>query len=121
MIESEKKDIVSETTELFDIEKLYKTDQNSIILNISESFYSNYARINVSNRDVNIDFIEMPGVKKEDKIVINAIRIKLPHSVAQNLAGLLIGLLEKAYNGGNMEQYKPLSKPDLINLPSDES
>jgi len=75
----------------------------------------------VSNRDVSIDFIELPGVKKEDKTIINAIRIKLPHSVAQNLAGLLIGLLEKAYQEGQIEQYKPLSKPDLGNTQGDGS
>jgi hypothetical protein len=121
MIENVKKNTIPEATESFDIDKLYKTDQNNIILNISESVYSNYARINVSNRDVSIDFIEFPGVKKEDKLIIDAIRIKLPHSVAQNLAGILIDLLEKTYVDGNMEQYKPLSKADLKNLPSDGS
>ncbi|MBP7070422.1 MAG: DUF3467 domain-containing protein [Methanothrix sp.] len=95
-----------------DLNDLYKTDLSNMTLNLPESFYSNLAITNVSNADIRIDFLQVPGLNKDGKSVIEARRILLPHSVAQKLAALLLGALEKAYNEGKIEQYMPTDNSD---------
>lgn len=94
-----------------DFGSYYESNQENTILDISSSFYSNYAIIQTSNRDVYIDFLEMPGIKKDGKMNICAKRIMLPHAVAQKLAEVILTNLEKSYKDGNIEQYQP-SKSD---------
>jgi hypothetical protein len=90
-----------------DFSKDYDINQGNILLDISDAFYSNYAIIQISNRDVYIDFLELPGIKKEGRMTVSGKRILLPHAVAQKLAEVIIANLENSYKTGKLEQYKP--------------
>lgn len=95
-----------------DLNDLYKIEPGNTILNMSESFYSNLAVANVSNADIRIDFLQVPGINKDGKSIIDARRIVLSHGVAQRLAEILINTLEKAYESGKMDQYIPADNSD---------
>jgi len=78
---------------------------------ISYSTYSNLAYIQVTHRDVYIDFLEMPGIKREDgKMHVDGTRVFMSHAAAQKLAEALNGILEKVYSEGGMENYCPADK-----------
>jgi hypothetical protein len=91
----------------YDFTEEYRMDQASTVLNIIDSFYSNFAIIQTSNRDVYIDFLELPGIKKEGETIVSGKRILLSHGVAQKLAEVILSSLEKTYKEGNIEQYNP--------------
>lgn len=90
-----------------DFSKYYEFEPNKVELNILDSFYSNYAIIQTSNRDVYIDFLELPGVTREGKMTVSGKRILIPHGVAQKMAEVILSNLEKSYKDGKLEQYKP--------------
>ena len=86
------------------IGELYKFDAKDLQLNITEVRYSNLAWIQLSPRDVMIDFLEMPGVKKDEKMAVNGIRIYMPHTVAEKLSKVLGNVLKQVQNKGEIEQ-----------------
>lgn len=90
-----------------DISDLYKFEPSDLVLEITEEHYSNLAYIQVTTRDVYIDFLPMPGVKKDGKTVIKGTRIFMSHSAAQKLAETLGRVLERADKESGMETYQP--------------
>ena len=76
-------------------------------LDIRSSTYSNMAFIQVTHRDVFIDFLEMPGIKSGDKVAVPGTRIFMSFAAAQRLSEALTGVLEKVHGEGGMEQYVP--------------
>lgn len=93
-----------------DIKEIYKFDPKDITPDISVVRYSNLAYIQVTHRDVYIDFLEMPGIKKDGKILLNGTRIYMSFVAAQKLAEALQGILEQVHSRGEMEKY--LSKEE---------
>lgn len=89
----------------FDLEKMYSFDPKDAVPEISPIRYSNLAYIHVSQSDVYIDFLEMPGVKREGKVLVPGTRIYMSHAAAQKLAEALGGILEKVNSGEGMEKY----------------
>jgi len=89
----------------FDLEKMYSFDPNDAVPEISPIRYSNLAYIHVSQRDVYIDFLEMPGVKREGKVLVPGTRIYMSHVAAKKLAETLSGILEKVHADEGMEKY----------------
>jgi hypothetical protein len=59
------------------------------------------------DQDVFIDFMRIPGVKKEGKMVAGATRIYLTHVQAAKLARSLQSVLQSSYEAGRMETYPP--------------
>jgi hypothetical protein len=112
----EENDVVKRTEKAsFDIGDLYKFRPEELILNISSTHYSNITYMQVASREVILDFLELPGIKKENKMVINGIRIYLSHEAAQTLVEKLGKLLEQAYSKGTIAELK-FSKPDEVEL-----
>jgi len=97
------RDTIEELT--FDLREMYRLDPKDAVPDISHMHYSNLAFIHVSNRDVYIDFLEMPGVKKEGKVLIPGIRIFLTHAAAQKLAEALNRTLETVSAKGDFEKF----------------
>ncbi|MGB2727827.1 MAG: DUF3467 domain-containing protein [Halobacteriota archaeon] len=95
------------TIDVKDILKdLYRHDPKDLRLDISAIAYSNLANINVSSRDVYIDFLEMPGIMKDGIPVVTGTRIYLSHVAAQKLAKALSEVLEHVHSKGDMEKYQ---------------
>lgn len=88
-----------------DLANLYKFDPDDLVTDIKTSAYSNLAFIQVTHRDVFIDFFEMPGMKKDGKMVMPGTRVYMSFAAAQRLSEALTGILEKAHKDGGMEQY----------------
>ena len=93
-----------------DIRELYKFDTKDITPDISIVRYSNMAYIQITQRDVYIDFLEMPGIRKEGKVLLNGTRIYMSFVAAKSLAESLLGVLEQVHSSGKMEKY--LSKDE---------
>ena len=99
-----KKDETSREELTIDLRELYKYDTKDLQVDITAVRYSNLSWIQVSPRDVSIDFLEMPGVKKDDKIAINGTRIYLSHVAAEKLSEVLGNVLKRVHNRGEIEQ-----------------
>ena len=68
---------------------------NEATIEISNTYYSNEMHIRASKDDVHIDFLEMPGVIRENKMVLKGIRVYLSENKAKELASGINGLLTK--------------------------
>jgi fido (protein-threonine AMPylation protein) len=90
-----------------DLAELYQFKPEDLIADIKDSTYSNLAFIQVTHRDVFIDFFEMPGMKREGKMVMPGRRVYMSFAAAQRLSEALSGILEKAHKDGEMENYIP--------------
>ncbi len=88
-----------------DLRELYKFEQKDIIPDISIVRYSNLAYIQITHRDVYIDFLEVPGIKKDGKVLLNGTRIYMSFAGAQKLAETLQELLEQVDSRGGIEKY----------------
>ena len=88
-----------------DLANLYKFEPEDLVTDIRTTAYSNLAFIQVTHRDVFIDFFEMPGTKKDGKMVMPGTRVYMSFAAAQRLSEALTGILEKAHRDGGMEQY----------------
>ena len=87
-----------------DIRELYNFNAGDVKIDITITRYSNLAYVQVSPRDVQIDFLEMPGVKKDDKMNVNGTRIYMSHVSAQRLSEVLSGVLKQVHSRGEIEQ-----------------
>lgn len=90
-----------------DLADLYAFNPEDLIADIRTSAYSNLAFIQVTHRDVFIDFFEMPGTKEDGKMVLPGTRVFMSFAAAQRLSEALNGILEKAHGDGEMEQFIP--------------
>lgn len=90
-----------------DLRELYTFKPEDLVTDIKASTYSNLAFIQVTHRDVFIDFFEMPGTKKDGKMVMPGTRVFMSFAAAQRLSEALTGILEKVHKDGTMEQYVP--------------
>ncbi len=88
-----------------DLSEFFKFDPKDVVPDISIVRYSNFAAINVTNRDVHIDFLEMPGIKKDGRVLLNGTRIYMSYSAAQKLAEVLQKALEEVHSTGKMEMF----------------
>jgi len=89
-----------------DIGKCYTFAPEDFELDITTVRYSNSSFIQVTGQDVFVDFLELPGVKKEGKMVANATRIYMTHVQAEKLADTLRNILESTYQAGRMETFR---------------
>ena len=88
-----------------DLKEIYRVDPKNILPDISAIHYSNLAYVQVSQRDVCIDFLEMPGIKRDGKFFVTGTRIYMSHTAAKKLADVLGESLEHVYIQGDMETY----------------
>ncbi len=93
-----------------DMAKIYAMSFENAEPNIQVTGYSNLAYIQVSQRDVYIDFLELPGMKKDNKVQINGIRIYMSFAAAQKLSETLGNILENVHSKGGMEEYTGKTK-----------
>jgi len=90
-----------------DLSRLYSFSQEDVDLEITSTSYSNMAFIQVTHRDVFIDFLEMPGIRSGDRVAVPGTRIFMSFAAAQRLSEALTGVLEKVHREGGMEEYVP--------------
>ncbi len=95
------------TTAEINFSEWLKPDVENVVPDISVVKYSNYALIQVMERDMLIDFLELPGIKKDGKWVINTTRVYLTHSHGQKLAKSILKLLATSNENHNFEKYIP--------------
>lgn len=105
LIKEEKASAKEEGPITVDLRELYKFEPKDIIPDISMVRYSNLAYIQITHRDVYIDFLEMPGIKKDGKVLLNGTRIYMSFVAAQKLAETLQDILEQVNSRGEMEMY----------------
>ena len=86
-----------------DISKLFKLDPDEIKLDVDHVHYSNVAYIQVNQRDVQVDFLQLPGIPKENGTMAKTTRIYLSHISAKRLAETLLQTLKNASEGGQIE------------------
>lgn len=90
-----------------DIGKCYQFKPEDFEIDVTSVHYSNNSFIQVMGQDVFVDFLELPGVKKDGKMVANATRIFLTHVQAKKLVDTLGNILERSHKAGRMEIYEP--------------
>ncbi|MBN1323510.1 MAG: hypothetical protein JW986_05850 [Methanotrichaceae archaeon] len=93
-----------DTASVVDIRKLYEFKPEDLVVELSGTFYSNISYLQIAPRDVIIDFLEMPGIKKDGKVVIGGIRIYLSHIGALKMVESLGALLEN--NADKIERFE---------------
>ena len=103
-----------------DIGRMYEFNPDDMTPDIRTTAYSNVAYITCSNRDVFIDFLEIPGVKKDGKIMVPGTRVFMSHAAAQQLAIRLAQVLEGSYKRGEMEAYSPLPQKPPARMKGEE-
>ncbi len=101
--ESEEKESVSTT---IDLNEVYKFDPEDLEIQIEKETYSNLAYIQVGHRDIHIDFLKMPGTKKEGDQEVKGTRVYMSHAAAQKMAKKLMGILEDSYHKTPFEEYE---------------
>lgn len=89
----------------FDLKAMYSFDPREAVPDITTVRYSNMAYIQVTPRDVYIDFLEMPGVKREGRAVVNGTRVYMSFVAARRLSEVIKDILDKAHATGAMEEY----------------
>jgi hypothetical protein len=89
----------------FDLREMYRFDPKQAVPDITTVRYSNMAYIQVTPRDVYIDFLEMPGVKREGRAVVNGTRVYMSFVAARRLSEVLKDILDRAHAQGAMEEY----------------
>lgn len=109
---TETKTIESGGEVVIDIGKMYSYDPKDLEIDITVVGYSNLAYITIAHRDVFIDFLEMPGIKRDGKVLINGTRVYMSHVAAKALADRLNETLEQVYLDGKIEEYIAMKKPD---------
>jgi hypothetical protein len=82
-----------------DLAAAYKHDAQDLVTDITVSRYSNLAYIQVTPRDVCIDFLEMPGIRRGERMVVSGARIHMSHEAARRLAEALGGVLDRERKG----------------------
>jgi hypothetical protein len=106
-MEKKKEDSLESAGLTIDLNEIYKFGAADINIDITASRYSNLAYVTCEQRDVFIDFLEMPGIKKDGKMMVNGTRIFMSHAAAQKLAEALKGILKQIHDNGQMEAYNP--------------
>ncbi|MDD4453880.1 MAG: hypothetical protein PHI67_01010 [Candidatus Methanomethylophilaceae archaeon] len=51
--------------------------------------------------------LEMPGVRRDGRALVNRTRVYMSHTAAQKLAEALSGILERVHTEEGMERYVP--------------
>jgi len=107
----EEESIESKSIEI-DVGTLYTFEKEDLEININEENYSNLAYVQITQRDAKIDFLRMPGLKKDGKMVVNGIRVFMTHSAAQKMALAILATLKKVDADGELEEYDPKIEED---------
>jgi hypothetical protein len=90
-----------------DVGKSYRFSPEDFEVNVTSAHYANNSFIQVMSQDVFIDFMALPGTKKDGRMVADATRIYMTHVQAKRLADTLKDVLENTYTSGRMEIYPP--------------
>ena len=98
------KKLTTKGPEGVDLKQLYAFEAKDLVPDITVARYSNLAYVQVSPRDVFIDFLEMPGVKKDGRVIVNGTRVYMSHVAAKRLGEVLQEVLKKASRDGGLEK-----------------
>jgi hypothetical protein len=88
----------------FDLREMYDNDMTTASPDITTSRYSNLAYVQVSPRDVYIDFLEMPGAKRDGRVMVNGTRIYMSHISAQKLGRVLTSVMDEVIANKGIEE-----------------
>ncbi|HPY60324.1 MAG TPA: hypothetical protein PLG55_06350 [Methanospirillum sp.] len=64
--------------------------------NIFLTRYCNSVNIQASNNDIAFDFMELPGIPRDGKQVIEGVRVYMTHDHARLMAELILKTFEKS-------------------------
>lgn len=74
------------------------------IANIILSRYCNSVNIQASNNDMALDFMELPGIPRDGKQVIEGVRVYMTHEHARLMANAILSTLEERNNENNKDK-----------------
>ena len=77
-------------TMIAELYKINERDYKNFKVNVEHVEYSNTQYIQGTDKDVSIDFLQLPGIKQDGKIVINATRVIMSYDCAKELADGII-------------------------------
>jgi len=106
MTDTKENDIEHDEGVVIDLRTLYAFKPEDLAIEISSTFYSNIAYMQVAPREVIIDFLKMPGMKKDGKVIVDGIRVYMSHVAALKMIESLGALLEK-----NVDKIEKLELP----------
>lgn len=89
-----------------DLRRIYEFDGKDIVTDIDTTKYSNLAYIQVTPRDLYIDFLAMPGVKKDGRMVVSGVRVYMSHVAGQRLSEALGRTISEVVEKGRVEELK---------------
>lgn len=89
-----------------DLAEKYLFNPDELTPEIIHTTYSNVAYVQVTGRDVFVDFLQLPGYKKDGRVIMNGTRVYMSFFSAKKLAEVLQNTLENVYAEGGMEQYE---------------
>jgi hypothetical protein len=89
-----------------DLRRIYEFDAKDIVTDIDTTKYSNLAYIQVTPRDLYIDFLAMPGVKKDGRMVVSGVRVYMSHVAGQRLSEALGRTISEVAEKGRVEELK---------------
>jgi len=77
--------------------------------------YCNFVNIQASTNDVALDFMELPGIPRDGKQVVEGVRVYMTHDHARFMADAILSALQEKSNENSNEKprgitQKPLSK-----------
>ncbi|MDO8874019.1 MAG: DUF3467 domain-containing protein [Methanoregula sp.] len=98
---------IEATSISIDVGALYDFKVKDLELNLTDEYYSNTAFVQITQRDVRIDFLRMPGIKKDGKMVVNGVRVFMTHAAAQKMSLAIGATLKKVHSDGELENYNP--------------
>lgn len=108
---------------MIDLSKIYAFKPENLTIDITNTYYSNVSYLQVAPRDVVIDFLALPGIKKDEKMIVSGVRVYMTHVEALKMAEALGALLAK--NEKRIERFEipKLGEVELstkIVMPSEE-
>ena len=108
------KEIISKDDKsvVIDLGEMYDFNPKDIVPEITDVRYSNLSFIQVTHRDVFVDFLQMPGIKKDGKVLVNGTRVYMSHVAAQKLVEALEGVLEEVHSSGKIETFRKSDECD---------
>jgi hypothetical protein len=86
-----------------EIQKLYGRARKVKVI-VQHTSYSNLAYVQVSPRDVFVDFLEAPGAPEGEDFVVRVVRVYMSHVAARSLSEVLSGLIERVRKTGKIEK-----------------
>lgn len=87
-----------------DLKQLYEYVKGPAIIDVRSVHYGNLAIVSFGPRDAWIDFLQVPGLPSDQKVVIPATRVYLSHLNAVKLSEAISSTYQRTKERGGVER-----------------